>query len=175
MTESSNHKFNVKSVTKGQGSSDLFVTDDNKYSIEFSKIEEYGMMKFISSVQIWSDRENPQLLFQSNKIKFEYQNDESCYYLDKSDILVLLTPCIHQKYYDLLYVLFDFNKNIFTKIHAPNFQLIEIGKNLVRLDLDFRYSYDEKIKKQIAQDDGKQIDLSKLEWYAIKKIDKACG
>ena len=174
MTESSNHKFNLKSVTKGQGGSDLFVTDDNKYSIEFSKIEEYGMMKFISSVQIWSDRENPQLLFQSKQIKFEYQNDESCYYLDKSDILVLLTPCIHQKYYDLLYVLFDFNKNIFTKIHAPNFQLIEIDKNLVRLDMDFRYIYDEQIKKEIAQDDGKQIDLSKLEWYDIKKIDQVC-
>jgi hypothetical protein len=153
MTQSSNHKFNIQSATKGQGTSDLFVTDDNKYSIEFSKIEEYGMMKFVSSVQIWNDKENPRLLFQSRKIKFEYQNDESCYYLDKSDILVLLTPCIHQKYYDLLYVLLDFNKNIFTTINAPNFQLTEIDKNLVRLDTNFRYSYDEQIKKQIAQDE----------------------
>ncbi len=114
MTQSSNHNFNVKSVTSGQGTSDLFVTDDNKYSIEFLKIEEYGMMKFVSSVQIWDDKEDQQILFQSRQIKFEYQNDESCYYLDKSDILVLLTPCIHQNYYDLLYVLFDFNKNIFS-------------------------------------------------------------
>ena len=175
MTESSNHKFNVQSVTKGQGSSDLFVTDDNKYSIEFSKIEEYGMMKFISSVQIWRGRENPQLLFQSKQIKFEYQNNESCYYLDKSDILVLLTPCIHQKYYDLLYVLFDFNKNVFTTINAPNFRLTEIDKNLVRLNKDFRYSYEERREKQIVQDDGKQIDLSKLVWHDMKKIDKACS
>ena len=133
------------------------------------------MMKFVSSVQIWKDNENPRLLFQSRKIKFEYQNDESCYYLDKSDILILLTPCVHQKYYDLFYVLFDFNQNIFTTINAPNFQLTEIHKNLVQLDLNFRYSYDEEIKEKIAEDDGKQIDLSKLEWFDIKKIDKICS
>ena len=133
------------------------------------------MMKFISSVQIWDDNQNQQLLFQSRKIKFEYQNDESCYYLDKSDIIVLLTPCIHQKYFDLLYVLFDFNNNIFTTINAPNFQLTETDKNLLKLDIKFRYSYDENIKEQILQDDGKQIDLTKLEWHSIKNIDKACS
>ena len=109
------------------------------------------MMKFISSVQIWNDKENSRLLFQSRKIKFEYQDNESCYYLDKSDILVLLTPCIHQKYYDLLYVLFDFNKNIFAIINEPNFQLTEIDKNLVRLDTNFRYSYDEQKKSKLLK------------------------
>ena len=39
MTQSTNHNFNIKSVTKGQGTYDLFVTDDNRYSIEFSKID----------------------------------------------------------------------------------------------------------------------------------------
>lgn len=174
MTESSN-KSNVQSVIKEQGTVDLFVTKDNKYSIKFLKIEEYGMMKFISAVQILNNNENPQLLFQSKQIKFEYQNNESCYYLDKSDILVLLTPCIHQNYYNLLYVLFDFNKNVFTTIHAPNFQLTEVDKNFVRLDMNFRYSYDEQTKNQIARDDGKHIDLGKLEWHDLKEIDKVCS
>ena len=175
MTQPTNHKFNINSVIKGQGTYDLFVTDDNRYSIEFSEIEEYGMMKFISSVQIWNDKKNQQILFQSRKIKFEYQNSESCYYLDKSNIIVLLTPCIHQKYFDLLYVLFDFNKNMFTTINAPNFRLTESDKNLVRLEICFRYSYDENVKEQISKDDGKLIDLTKLTWYDINKIDKACA
>jgi hypothetical protein len=118
---------------------------------------------------------DPLLLFQSRQIKFEYQNRESCYHLDKSDILILLTPCIHQKYSGLLYVLFDFNKNIFTTINTPNFRLTEIGTNLIRLDIHFRYSYDEQTKKQISQDNGKQIDLTKLEWHDIRDIDKACS
>ena len=42
MAQSSNHNFNVQSVTKGHGTSDLFVTDDNNYSIEFSNIEEWN-------------------------------------------------------------------------------------------------------------------------------------
>ena len=52
MKKSFNYNFNVQSVTKGHGTSDLFIIGDNKYSIEFSKIEEYGMMKFVSSIQI---------------------------------------------------------------------------------------------------------------------------
>jgi hypothetical protein len=174
MTQSTNHNLNIQSVTNGQGAYDLFVTNDNRYSIKFSEIEEYGMLKFISSVQIRNDKQNQQLLFQSRKIKFEYQNGESCYYLDKSDIVILLTPCTCQKYFDLLYVLFDFNKNVFTTINVPNFRLTEIDKNLVKLEINFRYSYDENVKDQILQDDGKLIDLTKLTWYNIDEIDKAC-
>jgi hypothetical protein len=174
MTPSSDHKSNVQSFISTKGTSDLFVTDDNKYSIEFSRIEEYGMMKFFSSVSVWKDKETSELLFQSKHIKFEYQDDESCYYLDKSDIIVLLTPCVHQKYFDLLYVLFDFNKNVFTTINASNFRLTEISQGLIRLDLDFRYSYDEETQKKIATDDGKLTELNLLDWHDIKHIDKTC-
>ena len=157
MTQSSNEIWQIQADTKGRTNFDFFATSNNKYAVYFSKFDEYGMLKFVSSVQIWTDKENPRLLFQSQQIKFEYQNGESCYYLDKSDILVLLTPCIHQKYFDLLYVLFDFNKNVFATINAPNFLLTEIDRNLIRLDIHFRYSYNEQIKKQILQDDGKKI------------------
>jgi hypothetical protein len=167
--------LNIQSVTNTKGNSDLFITNDNKYSIEFSKIEEYGMMKFVSPVEVWAGIENSILLFRSSKIKFEYQFSQSCYYLDKSDIIVLLTPCIHQDYVNLLYVLFDFNKNIFTTINAPNFLLTEITKSLVRLDLHFRYIYADEIKKKISQDNGKQIDLKSLIWNDIKSIDKVCS
>jgi len=174
MTSSSDHKLNVQSVIDTKGSYDLFVTDDAKYSIEFSKIEEYGMMKFFSSVSIWKDKEASELLFQSKRIKFEYQDDDSCYYLDKSDIIVLLTPCEHQKYFELLYVLFDFNKNVFATINAPNFRLTEISQGVIRFELDFRYSYDEETQKKIASDNGKLIELKLLDWHDIKHIDKTC-
>jgi hypothetical protein len=128
----------------------------------------------MSSVQIWKDKQDLQLLYQSGKIKFEYQHSESCYYLEISDIVVLLTPCIHPKYADLLYVLFDFNKNVFATINAPDFKLKETGKNAVQLELNFRYSYDDNVKEKISQNNGKLIDLAKLKWHNLNKIDKAC-
>jgi len=100
---------------------------------------------------------------------------DCCYYLDKSSILILLTPCIHQKYFDLLYLLLDFNKKVFTTIDAPNFRLTEIDRKLIRIDIHFRYSYDEQIKNQISKDDGKLIDLTKLEWHDLKNIEKTCS
>ena len=170
MRQSSKDIWQIKADTKGRGDFDFFITSNEKYGIYYSSIDEYGMMKFVSPVQIWTDKENPRLIFQSGQIKFEYQYQESCYYLDKSDILVLMTPCNHQKYFDLPYVLFDFNKNIFTTINAPNFRLTEIGNYLIQLDLNFRYSYDEEIKNQISQDNGKEMDLTKLIWYSLKKL-----
>jgi hypothetical protein len=175
MIQSSRNIWQIQADTKGRSDFVFFITPDEKYSIYFSNIDEYGMMKFLSPVQVWTDKENPRLLFQSQKIKFEYQEAESCYYLDKSDILVLLSPCIHQKYFDLPYVLFDFNENIFTIINAPNFRLTEVEKKLVRLDIHFRYSYDEETKEQVLRDNGKPIDLAELEWYDIKSVDKACS
>lgn len=175
MTQSSNEIWKIQADTKGRSDFDFFVTPDNKYSIYFSRIDEYGMMKFVSPVQIWTDKENPRQIFQSRQIKFEYQYSKSCNYLDKSEIIVLLTPCIHEKYFDLLYVLFDFNRNTFTIINAPNFRLNETDKGIVRQDVDFRYSYSEDIKRQISQDNGKLIDLTLLEWHDLKHIDKACS
>jgi hypothetical protein len=175
MTQSSNDIWQIKADTNGRSDFDFFVTPDDKYSIYFSSIDEYGMMKFVSPVQIWTDKENPRLIFQSGKIKFEYQHGDSCYYLDKSDIIILLTPCVHEKYIDLFYVLFDFNKNRFAIINAPNFRLTEIDQGIIRQDVDFRYSYDDDTKIKISLDDGKLIDLSSLEWHSIKFIDKVCS
>ena len=175
MTQSSKDIWQIQADTKGRSNFDFFISTDDKYSIYFSNIDEYGMMKFFSPVQLWTDKENPRLLLHPKKIKFEYQHGESCYYLDRSDILVLLTPCMHETYFDLPYVFFDFNKNAFTILSAPNFRLTEVDKFVVRQDIDFRYSYDEDIKLQISQDDGKLIDLKSLEWHDIKHIDKVCS
>ena len=175
MTSSSKNIWQIQADTKGRSDFDFFVTHDDKYGIYFSNIDEYGMMKFVSPVQIWTDKEKPRLLFQSSKIQFEYQQGESCYYLDKSDVIVLLTPCVHEKYFDLPYVLLDFNKSSFALINAPNFRLTEADKGTIRQDIDFRYSYDENIKLKISTDDRKLIDLKSLEWYDIKLIDKACS
>jgi len=164
----------VESVTNQKGNTDLFVTYNNKYSIEFANITEYKMMNFISPVEIWTNTENSIQLFSSSKIKFEYQYTRSCYYLEKSDIIVLITPCYETKYVELLYVLFDFNEKVFTTINATNFDLTELENNIVRLDLHFRYCYDSEVEKQISIDNGKLIDLSKLDWHDITKIDKLC-
>ena len=175
MNQSSINIWQIQADTKGREDYDFFVTPDERYIVYFSNIDEYGMMKFISPVQIWIDKESPRLLFQSRNIKFEYQHSDTCYYLDKSDVLVLLTPCIHEKYFDLLYVLLDFNKDAFAIINAPNFRLTEIDKGYVRLDVDFRYSYDEHIQKHISQDNGKLIELELLEWHNLKNLDTACS
>ena len=174
MESSSKYIWQINADTNGRGDFDFFITANEKYGIYYSNIDEYGMMKFVSPVQVWTGNKNPRLLYQSRQIKFEYQHSESCYYLQESDILVLMTPCHHQKYFDLPYVLFDFSKNVFTTINAPNFRLTEIGNDLVQLDLHFRYSYDEEVKIQISQDNGKEIDLTKLKWHNLKEIDNAC-
>lgn len=175
MTSSSKNIWQIQADTRGRSDFDFFVTPDDKYSIYFSNIDEYGMMKFVSPVQIWTDKEKPRLIFQSNKIRFEYQHGESCYYLDKSDVIVLLTPCVHEKYFDLPYILFDFNKNSFALINVPNFRLTEVDKGIVRQDIDFRYSYDEDIKLKISMDDRNLISLTSLKWHDLKDIDKVCS
>jgi hypothetical protein len=175
MTPSSDNLWDIQADTKGRQDFAFFVTHDEKYGIYFSDFNEYGMLKFVSPVQVWTDKRNPTLIFKSNKLQFEYQDNESCYYLDKSDILVLLTPCFRGNYYDLLYVLLDFGQQRFTTINSPNFLLTELEKNFVQLDSHFRYVYDEPTKQQILKDEGKQIDLTKLAWHDIKHIDNLCS
>lgn len=175
MTTSTHDIWNIKADTTGRQNFAFFETHDEKYGIYFSDFNEYGMLKFVSHVQIWTDKQNPRLIFKSNKVQFEYQNNESCYYLDKSDILVLLTPCFHDKYYDLLYVLLDFGQNRFATINAPNFLLTELEKNFVQLDSHFRYIYDEQTKQQILQDDRKQIDLTIIAWHDLRHLDNLCS
>lgn len=175
MIQSSNDIWKIQADIKGRSNFDFFITPDNKYCIYFSKIEEYGLMKFVSPVQIWTNKENPLLIFQSKKIQFEYQDSGSCYYLDNSHVIVLLTPCVHEKYFNLPYVLFDFNKIAFALINAPNFRLIEVNKGIVQQEINFRYSYDEHIKLQIEKDNGKLTDLTLIKWYDIKHIDNACS
>ena len=174
MKESSNNIWQIEADTKGRSDFAFFVTPDEKYSIYFSSIDEYGMMKFVSPVQIWTDKKHPKRVYQSRKIKFEYQDGESCYYLDKSDILVLLTPCIHERHFDMLYVLFDLNNNSFSVLNAPNFQLTEMDKGIIRQDINFRYSYDEDVKLQISRDNSKIIELKLLKWNNMRHIDKLC-
>jgi hypothetical protein len=171
MIQSKGNIWPIQADTTGRDDFDFFITANGKYGIYYSDIDEYGMMKFVSPVQIWTDKENPRLLFQSKELQFEYQHGSSCYWLDKSDILVLLAPCPHQTHSDLLYILVDFNRKVFSTINAPNFRLTEIDKNLVRLDLDFRYSYDEDTKEKISKDNGRLIELNLLKWYDIKEID----
>lgn len=175
MIHSTDKIWDIQANIKGRNDFAFFVTNDEKYGVYFSRFDEYGMLKFVSSIQVWNNKEKPRLLFQSRQIKFEYQYSESCFYLDKSDLLVLLTPCIHKEHYDLLYILFDFNKNIFAIINAPNFRLVEVDRNIIRLNKNFRYIYDDKTERQIANDDEKQIDLTKIQWQDMNNIDKACS
>jgi hypothetical protein len=175
MTPSTDNIWNIQADTEGRQDFAFFVTHDEKYGVYFSDFNEYGMLKFVSPVEIWTDKQNPKLIFKSDKVQFEFQDNESLYYLDKSNILVLLTPCFRDKYYDLLYVLFDFGQKRFATINAPNFLLTELEKYFVQLDCHFRYAYDEQTKQQILKDEGKQIDLTKLAWHDIKDIDKACS
>jgi hypothetical protein len=167
--------WKIKADISGRWDYDFFETEDGKYAVYFSKIDEYGTMKFISPVQILSDKENPKNLFHSKKIGFEYQHSRSCYYLEKSDILVLLTPCLRQNHYDLLYVLLDLTKGCFAIMKSPDFDLKEIGSFKVQLVLNFRYSYDQATKDQISNNEGLSIDLKALSWHIIDELDNICS
>ena len=53
MTQSSNDIWQIQADTKGRSDFDFFVTADHKYSIYFSTIDEYGMMKFEIGEEIY--------------------------------------------------------------------------------------------------------------------------
>jgi hypothetical protein len=175
MQPSKNQLWNIGAEIQGRNDFDFYVTNNNEYALYFSNIDEYGMMKFISPVQIWTNKENPRLLFDNNEMKFEFQYSESCYYLDKSDIIVLLTPCKRHDFFDLLYVLLDFNKGKFAIINAPIFILAEIQKGIVRFDIHFRYVYDEITKANILKENGKLVHLSELKWRNLIELGKICS
>jgi hypothetical protein len=174
MTQSSIHPWQTKADINGRLNISYFVTDNEKYCIYYSDIDEYGIMKYVSPVEIWTDKESPKQLFKSNQIKFEYQYSASCYYLDKSDILVLLSPCFRNPSLDLLYILLDFNKGRFATINSPNYILTEINQSNLRLDIHFRYRYDEHTKAKILEDNGKIINIDLIEWFELKNIDNLC-
>lgn len=167
--------WQIKADISGRSDYAFFETGDGRYGIYFEHIEEYGMMKFISPIQIWTDKHNPKNIFLSKKIKFEFQFSRSCYYLSKSDIIVLLTPCLRQGQYDLLYVLLDLTKGQFSIVNAPNFDLKEIDKFKAQLALNFRYNYDKVMKDKISKDDGSNINLAELTWHNIDKLDNLCN
>ncbi|MCC6724703.1 MAG: hypothetical protein IT258_09345 [Saprospiraceae bacterium] len=175
MRQLKDNTWQIKAYISGRSDYDFFETEDGRYGIYFSEIVEYGMMKFVSPIQIWTDKQNPKKIFQSKKIKFEFQYSRSCYYLEKSDIIVLLTPCHRQNQYALLYVLLDLTKGQFALINSPNFDLKEIGKFKVQLTLNFRYSYDQVTKDKISKDNGSNINLSELNWHPIDKLDNICN
>ncbi|HMC85257.1 MAG TPA: hypothetical protein VKI61_07015, partial [Chitinophagaceae bacterium] len=133
------------------------------------------MMKFVSPVTVWAGKDNPKLLFERNIIKFEYLFSDSCYYLEKSDIIVLMTRCHRLGFFDLLYVLFDFNRDQFALINAPNFKLTETVKGSIRLDIHFRYVYSKHSEEIILKDDGKVIHLDNLAWRNFKHLDEICS
>ena len=170
MIRSTDHIWQIKANTKGRSDFDFFESDNKKYGIYYSNIDEYGMMKFVSPVQIWTDKENPRLLFQSTHIKFEYQNSQSCYYLELSDIVVLLIPRFCKDQFELFYILFDLKVKSFAILNCVNFDLTEISKSEIRLDLNFRYSYDQNFQDQIAKDNGKLLILESLDWNSLNEL-----
>jgi hypothetical protein len=167
--------WDIKAEIKGRTNFEFFETEDCRYGIYFSNIGEYGMMKFVSPVTVWASKNNPKLLFEKNSIKFEYRFSDSCYFLEKSDIIVLMTHCYRLGLFDLLYVLFDFNRDQFALINAPNFDLTETAKGSIRLDIDFRYVYSKDSEENILKDDGKVIHLDNLTWRDFKHLDEICS
>jgi hypothetical protein len=75
MTPSIDNFRNIQADIKGRQDFAFFVTPDEKYGIYFSDFNEYGMLKLVSAVQIWTDKQNPKLIFKSNKVQFEYQDE----------------------------------------------------------------------------------------------------
>lgn len=166
--------WQINANISGRSNYEFFETEDGKYGVYFSQIEEYGMMKFVSPVQIWTGKQNPRVLFQSKNLKFEFQDSRSCYYLDTSNIVVLLTPCFRQNQYELLYVLLDLTQGQFAILTTSNFDLKEIDSFKVQLALNFRYSYNQTTKDKISKDDGSNVELTELTWHHIDKLDNIC-
>ena len=181
MTQSSEKTWGINSDTKDDKKISFFATENNKYGVYYFDINEYGLFKLVSPVQVWTDIHNPKLVFNSGRLNsgekhfsFEYQNSSSCYYLELSDILVLLGNCFDQTGFELFYLLFDFNKHLFAILNASNFIPVEIAKDEIRLVIDFRYYYDQDIKDRISKEDGKILNVQTLEWYDINEIHNVC-
>jgi hypothetical protein len=58
---------------------------------------------------------------------------------------------------------------------CTTFRFPEISKGSVRHDVNFQYSYDEHIQKEILRDHGKLIELEWLEWHNLKNMDAVCS
>ena len=171
MKQAPDQIWRINADTINRGDYDFFVSDDGKYGVCFSNINEYGQMLFISNVQIWTDRLNPKLLFESGRISFEYQFSRSCYYFEKSGFVVLMTPNLGHLPFKLVYVILDFSRMKFAMIDAPNFDLIETDKERIKLKLNFRYYYDKELENQISKEDGLEIDLAHSTWHELDQLD----
>jgi len=79
-----------------------------------------------------------------------------------------------ENYFDLPYIVFDFNRGKFTIINHPNFYLNELDENTFQLELHFRYYYSEEAKEKVAKDNGKTINLRQQDWWAIDQLNKVC-
>ena len=168
-----NHIWRINADVNNRSNYNFFETDDGKYCIYFEKINEYGMMKFVSPVQIWTNKENPKQVFQS-QTNFEYQFSRSCYYLSQSDLIVLLSPCEKQKQLNLLYVLLDLNKQQFSIVNAPNFDLKEIDPFKVQYILNDRYYYDSISSDHLKITENTILDLSELTSHHFDKLGTIC-
>lgn len=156
---------------------DYFSTSDEKYFIVYKGLVEYGMLKLISHVEIWTDQNNPKCVFNSTDVWFEHQGSESCYYLEDSKIIILMVHCMQEnsRYFKLLYVLFNFEINQFALLESTNFYLIENADRKIELQFYSRYFYRDADKQKFSKYDRKKFSLDNLIWYEMKDIVNACS
>jgi hypothetical protein len=151
----------------------FFETDDFKYIIIYDDIGEYGILNFVSSMEIWQEKEKPELIFKSEKRIFAFQFDRSCYYLEKTGLFVLLTICIPS--YQMCYMIMDIKKGLFAKIDCINYNLCEDDKGLIHLESNYRYFYPQRSnKEEFEKLHGAIISLQNLNWLSLNDMTNYC-
>jgi hypothetical protein len=170
MIQQRENEWNLPVNTMGRSDYSFYESEDGEYCIFYSEIGEYESGKYASPVQIWTDKSQPRIVYDSGRVPFEYQFNESCYYLPLSRMPVLLGHCGTDTRFTLRYLLFHFEEALFVTIEYPNFELLQIDANSVELKLKFRHYYSSDEKKRIALSDKKLIDLPSLNWKNIKEI-----
>jgi hypothetical protein len=151
---------------------EYFESDNQEYLIFYDDIEEYGIMQCNSSVEIWKNKLNPQLIFKFGARRFECQSDR-CYYLEHSDILVLLTICIPQ--YQMCYMIIDPKEEKFSKVDCINYHLREAEKGEIVLTSNYRYYYpNHSVKEDFEKLNGAKFFLKDLEWVPLSEMTNYC-
>ncbi|CAN5898427.1 hypothetical protein BH11BAC7_BH11BAC7_18560 [soil metagenome] len=148
-------------------------TDDQKYAVVYDNIVEYSLMKFISSIEIWQNKVKPELIFKSENEIFEFQFKRSCYYLEKSGLLVMLTTCIPS--YQMCYMVMDLKQKLFTKIDCINYDLCENNKGTIYLEPNYRYFYPQRNNKEEFEIlKGMLFNPQKLIWFSANEFIRYC-
>jgi hypothetical protein len=164
--------WKINEIIEIENNSTFFETDE--YLVQFSNIDEYGMLKFLSPIEIWKNKTNPIKIFENKKILFEYQYDRSCYFLKKSNLIVLLLWFYEpvNNSYKIPYILFDFNKNLFAILNYSNFDLIEKDASTIELKINFRWPYNEETQKIFEKNNKKIINLNQIKWLTFDKLNE---